>query len=311
MNILDRAAPFLAVRAPLKGDDYFCRQVNVAAQKVEHAYLEAIGPATAMRKTSAMLGDGTVTQADTFDPQNVQAFYQRMANSLKGWTFSGILKSATEDLHRLYCQFTKEAGKYHISGYFGVQFHVLPYYRVDKRVIEIQKELAKIADDATSVFKNMTGAADKALAAELEKHGYASLEFQELFTKMFDDEKLVQELDEKASAVESQFPEFEEMGRRKTRLFAELNDLLIELYQTSPVLIDYNRLMQGEEGVTSYFDIEVVKNKKTKAREAFLDTPKIKKDDADLVAAELGSFGKALKKARLSLAGSEPENRAS
>ncbi|HEY3095060.1 MAG TPA: hypothetical protein VGJ42_04800, partial [Nitrososphaera sp.] len=184
------------MRAPFKGDNYFCWHVNAAAQKVEQAYLEAIGPAITMRKTSAMLGDGTVTQVDTFDPKNVGAFYQRLANSLKGWTFSGILKSATEDLHRLYCQFIKEAGKYHISGYFGVQFHVLPYYRVDKRVIGIQKELTKIADDATSVFKNMTGAADNALAAELEKRGYASLEFQELFTKMFDDEKLVQELDE-------------------------------------------------------------------------------------------------------------------
>jgi hypothetical protein len=296
MNILNRAAAFLAVRAPFKGDDYFCNHVNAAAQKVEQGYLEAMGPAIATRKANAMLGDGTVTQADSFDPQNVQAFYLRLANSLKGWMFNGLQKSATEDLHRLYCQFTKEAGRYHISGYFGVQFHVLPYYRVDKRVIEVQKELAKIADDATSVFKNMTGAADKALAAELEKRGYASMEFQELFTKMFDDEKLVEELDEKASAVESQFPEFEEMGKRKNRLFAELSDLLIELYQTSPVSIDYNRLMQGEEGVTTYFDIEMIKNKKTKAREAFLDTPKIKKDEADSLAAELDGVAKALKK---------------
>lgn len=287
------------MRVPFKGDDYFCKQVNAAAQKVEQAYLEAIKPAIAARKTSAMLGDGTVTQAETFDPQSVQVFYQRLANSLKGWVFSGILKSATEDLHRLFCQFTNEAGRFYISGYFGVQFHVLPYYRVDRRVIDIQKELAKIADDATSVFKNMTGTADKALAAELEKRGYANMEFQELFTKMFDDEKLVEELDKKASAVESQFPEFEEMGKKKNRLFAELNDLLIELYQTSPVSIDYNRLMQGEEGVTTYFDIELVKNKKTKAREAFLDTPKIKKDAADLVAAELDSVAIALKKTML------------
>ncbi|HKZ61370.1 MAG TPA: hypothetical protein VJZ68_02990 [Nitrososphaera sp.] len=287
------------MRAPFKGDDYFCSEVNSAAQKVEHAYLETIGPAIAMQKAGAMLGDGTVTQANTFDPQNVQMFYQRLEKSMKGWAFSGILKSATEDLHRLFCQFTKEAGRYYISGYFGIQFHVLPYYRVDKRVIEIQKELAKIADDATSVFKNMTGAADKALAAELEKRGYASMEFQELFTKMFDDEKLVHELDEKASAVESQFPEFEEMGNKKNRLFAELNDLLIELYQTSQVIIDYNRLMQGEEGVTNYFDIELVKNKKTKAREAYLDTQKIKRDAADLVAGDLGRVAKALQKARL------------
>jgi hypothetical protein len=78
-----------------------------------------------------------------------------------------------------------------------------------------------------------------------------------------------------------------------------LNDLLIELYQTSPVLIDYNRLMQGEEGVTSYFDIELVKNKKTKAREAYLNTGKIKKDDTNAVSVELHSIAKALKKVTL------------
>lgn len=288
------------MRAPFKGEDYFCKHVNSAAEKVEQTYLGAIGSAIAMQKAAAMLGDGTVTQADTFDPQNVQMFYQRLANELRGWAFTGILKSATEDLHRLYCQFTKEVGKFYISHYFGVQFHVLPYYKVDKRVIEIQKELAKIAENATVVFKDMTSAADRALATELEKRGYASMEFQELFTKMFDDEKLVQDLDEKASAVESQFPEFGEMGKTKNNLFAELNDLLIELYQTSPVIIDYNRLMQGEEGVTSYVDIEVIKNRKTKAREAFLDTPKIKREDADLIAAELGNIGKALKKASAS-----------
>lgn len=284
------------MRAPFKGEDYFCKQVNAAAQKIERVYLEAVSPAIAMQKTSAMLGDGTVTQADTFDPQNVQMFYQRLANELEGWTFSGILKSATDDLHRLYCQFTKEGGRFYISGYFGVQFHVLPYYKVDKRVIEIQRELARVADDATIVFKDMTSVADRALAAELEKRGFANMEFQELFTKMFDDEKLVQELDQKAAAVESQFPEFEEMGKKKNKLFAELNDLQIELYQTSPVIIDYNRLMQGEEGVTCYFDIEVIKNKKTKAREAFLDTSKIRKEEADLVAAELAKVAKSLKK---------------
>ena len=128
----------LAVRAPFKGDDYFCRQVNTAVQNVEQAYLEAIGPAIAMQKSAAMLGDGTVTQSNTFDPQNVQMFYQRLANSLQGWMFSGLLKSATEDLHRLYCQFTKEIGRHYVSGYFGIQFHVLPYYRVDKRVIEVR-----------------------------------------------------------------------------------------------------------------------------------------------------------------------------
>ena len=283
------------MRAPLKGDDYFCQQVNAAAEKVQKAYLEAIKPAIAMQQGNAMLGDGTVTQADTFDPQEVESFYQQLANTLERWTFSGVMKSATEDLQRLYSQFTKEADKFYISGYFGVQFHVLPYYRVDRRLLEIQKELVKISDKTTSVLSTMTRSADRALADELEKRGYSNLEFEELFAKMFDDEKLVEVLDQKAAAVESQFG-LEETRNKKNKLFAELNNLIMKLYQTSPVLIDYNRLMQGEEGVTNYFDIEVIKNKKMKRREAFLDTMKMTKAASDVVAAELGQVAVALSK---------------
>ena len=247
-----------------------------------------------MRQASAMLGDGTITQADTFDPQNVQNFLQQLGNALKGWTFSGILKSATEDMHRLYSTFTKEADKFYISVYFGIQLHELPYYRVDRRVIEIQKELVKIESRTTSVSSKMTAAADRVLATELEKRSYTNLGFEELFAKMFDDEKLIEELNKKTAVVESQFPQIGETRNKKSELLSELNDLLIKFYQTSPVLIDYNRLMQGEEGITNYFDIEVLKNKKNKRREAFLDTIKMPKEAADMLSGELGAVGETL-----------------
>ena len=284
------------MRTPIKGDDYFCRQVNAAAEKVQEAFLEAIKPTIAMRQASAMLGDGTITQADTFDPQNVQNFLQQLGNALKGWTFSGILKSATEDMHRLYSTFTKEADKFYISVYFGIQLHELPYYRVDRRVIEIQKELVKIESRTTSVSSKMTAAADRVLATELEKRSYTNLGFEELFAKMFDDEKLIEELNKKTAVVESQFPQIGETRNKKSELLSELNDLLIKFYQTSPVLIDYNRLMQGEEGITNYFDIEVLKNKKNKRREAFLDTIKMPKEAADMLSGELGAVGETLRK---------------
>lgn len=284
------------MRTPIKGEDYFCRQVNAAAEKVQKAFLEAIKPTIAMRQASAMLGDGTITQAYTFDPQNVQNFLQQLGNALEGWTFSGILKSATEDMHRLYSIFTKEADKFYISVYFGIQFHELPYYRVDRRVIEIQKELVKIESRATSVSSKMTAAADRVLATELEKRSYTNLGFEELFAKMFDDEKLIEELNKKTAVVESQFSQIGETRNKKSELLSELNDLLIKFYQTSPVLIDYNRLMQGEEGITNYFDIEVLKNKKNKRREAFLDTIKMPKEAADMLSGELGAVGETLRK---------------
>lgn len=285
------------VRAPLKGEDYFCRKVNASAEKVQEAFLEAVKSAITMSQANAMLGDGTITQADTFDPQNVQKFFQQLGNALEDWTFSGVLKSTTEDMHRLYSTFTKETDKFYVSTYFGIQFHELPYYRVDRRVIEIQKELATIEGRATSVLRKMTDAANTVLATELEKRGYANLGFEELFAKMFDDEKLIEELNEKSAVVESQFTQVGVARDKVSELFSELNNLLIKFYQTSPVLIDYNRLMQGEEGITNYFDIEVIrKNKKMKRREAFIDTIKMPKEAANMLSGEIGALGETLRK---------------
>lgn len=285
------------VRAPLKGEDYFCRKVNASAEKVQEAFLEAVKSAITMSQANAMLGDGTITQADTFDPQNVQKFFQQLGNALEDWTFSGVLKSTTEDMHRLYSTFTKEADKFYVSAYFGIQFHELPYYRVDRRVIEIQKELARIEGSATSVLSKMTDAANTVLATELEKRGYANLGFEELFAKMFDDEKLIEELNEKSAVVESQFTQVGVARNKVGELLSELNNLLIKFYQTSPVLIDYNRLMQGEEGITNYFDIEVIKeNKKMKRREAFIDTIKMPKEAADMLSGQIGALGETLRK---------------
>jgi hypothetical protein len=286
------------MRLPLKGAGHTCDRLNPVIEDIELAYLEAINPAIKLQSVNAMLGDGTITQTNTFDPANVRKFYQRLARGLgeNGWSNSEVASSETDDLNRLFFQVSKDLEKYHLTGYFGVQFHALPYYRVDKRVMEIQKELSRIADEAGAVFGEMSGAADKALRLELEKKGYADLDFQDLFTKMFDDENLAKELDNKSSAIEQNFPKFEEIRKRKGVLFGELNDLLMYLYQTSPVLIDHNRQMQGEEGVTTYFDLEVIKNKKTKIREAFIDPAKVTSEWTDKLAEELQTIVLILRK---------------
>ena len=286
------------MRLPLKGTDYVCKRLNPAAEDVQKSYLDTIVPLITMRGANAMLGDGTVTQANTFDPAAVRKFYQRLAGHLtkEGWSCSQIATSDTDDLRRIFFQSSKEVGKHYLTGDFGLQYHALPYYKVDKRVIEIQKELAAMADRAGTVFGKMAGEADSEIRSELQKRGYAELEFQELFTKMFDDEKLVQELDSKAAAVEQKFSEFEDLKKRKAELFGELNDLLIEMYQTSPVAIDHNRQMQGEEGVTTYFDLESIKNKKTKSREAYIDPSRVTKDSADRLAKELAEVGLLIRK---------------
>jgi hypothetical protein len=284
------------MRTPFKGSDYYSLEINSIYKRIEKAYLDAIIPEISMHKTRAMIGDSSISEVETFDPDGVQLFYQHLADMLEGWAFSGISQSTTEDLHRLYCYFTKENTSYHISAYFGIQFHALPYYKIDKRVIEIQMELAKVAEQSLSLSKDIANKADRALKLKLDGMGYNNLETQELFAKMFEDEKLVKELDEHASTIEGQFPQFIAIRNRQNELFSELNSLVVKLYHISPVLIDYNRLMQGEEGATVYFDIETINNKRKFKREANFDSSKILKLEADKVICDLGQILETLQK---------------
>lgn len=271
------------MRLPLKGDDYFIREVNAAFQRVREAYLNALKPQIMMKKVNVMLGDGSIVQSDTFEKHKVILFYQQAIKLLKGWVTTDVSNSNTDDLHRLYCNITQEVDKYSIHGYFGIQFHVLPYYKVDKRVIEIQKELSELADNATNTLQSMANKGDKIIRKELEKIGYTEIGFEELLSKLFEDQRLTADLGLKASMVEQEFPEFKDMRKRRTELFAELNDLLIEIYQTSSVLIDYNKLMQGEEGIVTYFEIETIRNRRTKERDVYLNTKRVSKESTQQI----------------------------
>ena len=54
--------------------------------------------------------------------------------------------------------------------------------------------------------------------------------------------------------------DFQELSEKKSKLFSELDSLLLETYQTSPVLIDDPRLVSGEEGCLLSLDLEFIKN---------------------------------------------------
>ena len=66
--------------------------------------------------------------------------------------------------------------------------------------------------------------------------------------------------------------DFQKLTEKKDELFAELDSLLLETYQTSPVLIDDPRLVAGEEGYLLSLDLEFIKNNN---REGLFDPRKI------------------------------------
>ena len=282
------------MRLPFKDNDYFTKNVNSAFENIRSAYLRAIAPQLTKKKVNVMLGDGSIIQSDTFDLNRIIVFYQNLINELKGWTTAGISRSNTDDLHRLYCEFTQTAGKYHLHGYFGTQFHILQYYRIDKSVITIQKELAQIANKASETFKSMAGRGNEILSDELERIGYVNIGYEELFNELFENRTLFEHLEGKAMSIEKEFPEFEEIHQKKTQLFSELNNLLVELYQISPTSIDYNQLMQGEEGVVIYFDIEMIKNQKTNEKDSYINSKRITIDSTWQILSKLNEVEKTL-----------------
>lgn len=266
------------MRFPIKYHDHFATEVNLAFRLIQDTYFLSIKPEIEMRKVNAMLRDGSVTQIDSFDPLRVIEFYQRLIGSLKGWVSTGISRSQTDDLHRIYCQFSQAVGQYRIHSYFGIQYRALPYYQVDRRVIEIQKELARIDVEVGNIFMSMATRGNHIVQKELERIGYAQVGFEDLLAKLFWNERLVLDLEEKVAALENEFPKFGELSNKQTQLFSELKDLLIELCQISPVLIDYNKLLQGEEGVVTYFDMVEVRSQKTRETNSWINTKRLTKE---------------------------------
>ena len=284
------------MRIPFKADDYFSNEVNSAFNHIQDAYLEGAKLYLEKSEVPVMLGDGSISQSTTFELSKIIVYYEKLIDSLDGWVSTGISKSNTDDLHRIYFQISQYINKYRIYGYFGIQFHALPYYRVNKRVIEIQKELSQIAEKAANIFSSLAEKGNTMVLHELQKLGYSELEFEDLFTKLFDDQELVRGLERKAQSLEEQLPEFEQMRISKNQLYAELNNLLIELYQISPVLIDYNRMMQGEEGLVTYFDIETIRNQKTARGDPYVNTERVTKELTNRISNVLNALASRLTK---------------
>jgi len=240
-----------------------------------------------MHEVNVMLADGTVTQSPTFDLERVSKFYERLIRSLSGWQSYGISRSKIEDLNRIYCEFRKSVGKYDVRGYFGVQFHTLPYYQVNKKVLDIQRNLRELEEKGIRYYSQISQQANIMIKEELSFRELGNMSEEELFKNLLENEGLYGDLVKKAESIESEFPQFLNIDYQRKLLFKELENLVIELYQVSPVLIDYNKLMQGEVGVAMYVDIGTIKNEKTGVIDPFVNTKRLSSVDAEQIISAL------------------------
>jgi hypothetical protein len=264
------------MRLPLKDtNNSNIQKINSIYYRVGECFMRSISPKISMHEVNVMLADGSVTQSPTFDIGNVSKFYDHLIRSLSGWESSGISRSQIEDLNRIYCEFRKSVGKYDVRGYFGVQFHALPYYQVTKKVLDIQRNLRQLENEGIQYNTQISQQANNMMEEELSFRGLANVSEDDLFKSLLEDEGLFGDLVKKVESIESGFPQFLDIDYQKKLLVKELGNLVIELYQVSPVLIDYNKLMQGELGVVMYVDVATIKNEKTGAIDPFVNTKRL------------------------------------
>ena len=248
----------------------FIQQLNQKNELIQKSYLLKIQNQTKMINTSVMMGDSTVTEQKTFDPKEVSDYFQKINNNLDEWSTQNVSITNNEDLRRIFTKFEIMEGNYLISGHLSLQFHVLLYYKPEQRVIDCQKELADIVDLTKNKEQQLSDNGDQLIINKLKDMGYKDFDHQKLFEIFYQNDEL---RDKVYSEIQNnEGVNFQELTEKKTQLFQELDSLLIETYQTTPVLIDDPKLIAGEEGCLCSIDIEFVKNKN---KEGLFDPRKI------------------------------------
>ena len=245
------------MRLGTRSPNEFIEYLNTKNEKIQKLFLEKIQDITKPIDIKVMLGDATITEQKTFDPESVRHYYENLIKNLKDWTIQEVSISNNEDLRRIFIKFEIKEGNYLISGHMSLQYHVLLFYKPDQRVIESQKELAEIIDLTKNKEQQMSDNNDQLVLEKLKEKGYKDFDHQKLFEIFFENnelrEQIYKEIEEKSEI------DFEKMFRRKNELVKELDNLLIETYQTSSVLIDDAKLVTGEEGCLCTFDIEFLR----------------------------------------------------
>jgi len=261
------------MRIGTKSDNEFLDLLNQKNQAIQEKFLQNIEKLTKPVSIKVMLGDSTVKDEKTFDPKTIEEFYRKFIIELSEWENQEISTSYNDDVRRIFVKFQIGVGNYLLSLHMSLQFHVLLYYETDNLVLETQKELAKIIDQTKDYDANLASNGNKIILDKLRDAGFEESDPQKLFEKFYNDEalqeKIYRQIDDSVDNTSK------ELTKKKSELLKKLDNMLIETYQTTPILIDDNRLINGEEGCLCNFDLEEIINDH---KEGTIDINKLSND---------------------------------
>ena len=261
---------FIFVRLGSRSPDEFIQILNKKNEVIQKELLSKIVELTNSVNVKVMMGDSTITEQKTFDPQQIVNYLEKVNQKLIDWSLQDVSTTNNEDLRRVFTKFENTEGNYLISGHISLQFHVLLFYKPLQRVIDCQKELAEIVDVTKNKETELSDNSDQFVLNKLKEMGYKDFDHQNLFEVFYENEEFSKKV--YAEIEKETGEEFKKLTEKKNELFKELDSLLVETYQTSSVLIDDARLVSGEEGCLCTLDIEFIKNNN---REGLFDPRKM------------------------------------
>jgi hypothetical protein len=260
----------------------FINFINNVNQDLKDNFEESIKKNLESSKLKVMLADFSVIETNTFDPNRVLNYFfdkEKEVGLLKTWKIVPVQSTKTDDLHRIFFQLSIEIENYYFYIYMGIQFRSLLYYKLDKEIITLNKRIRELEEKNYNIKNEVSVEGDQIIKQELEKLGYKDIGNTELFEELFTKQDLSKSLSEKASKIESNFPELEQNSRLIEKLKKDLENFTIELYQINQASIDSNKLMIGEEGIAFNIDFELIKNKKTREKTSVINFEKINSSD--------------------------------
>jgi len=264
------------MQIPSSSTDSFIKLLTEKGEKTQSLFLGQINTLTKKIPLKVMLGDGTVSDQESFDPTLVRQFYDNILRKLSSWTNHGVSVTADQDLRRSFIKFEIKEGNYLLTCHMSLQYHALLFYKPDHKVIQIQQELAEITDKIKDLQEKFKPEGDKLVEEVLKQKGYENMDHQKLFEVLFENDKITNDLSELLQTTELKI---NDLITRRDSLFQELDKLLVEVYHTTPILIDEMKMIAAEEGCLCNFNLEHVKNN---SKEGNFDptriSPKVRED---------------------------------
>jgi len=246
------------MRLGIKTDDQFLVKLNEKNGQIQDVFTDKIKKLAKKYSVDVMLQEGSVKKQETFDAQKIEPLFKNIEVGLEGWTLRGISSTNNEGLRRNFIKLDKIVENCQISLHLSLQYHVLLYYQPNYEVMKKQKELSDFMDETKKHEEDLTKKSDKIILKKLKEEGYKDLDPESLFEIFYSDDKIREKIMSEIKTETS--GNLDDINQHKNKLLKNLDDLLLEIYQIEPILIDEARLVSGEEGCVCNIDIEEIKN---------------------------------------------------